>query len=332
MSATITSSTELLYFGKLPSRGDFVRSAGQAGLIGSLDTWQSQAMDKLSADPRWKLIYDAAPTVQFAIVGTGNRMGLGGHWMASRDASGRRFPFIMAGAFDLKAPRTFASLAPLALAGLWARLGQLATLAQEATDLEAVQGVLTGESNAAMLVEVDPAGAQAAFDDFLATHTVASLSQMLTVGGTRLDVRQAVLALGLLLQPAMVQGTARLSKVLCLPLVRDPAMRAAVGTFWLSLALGFFQRHAVELGMFLTSVAGRPCLLLGFQGAHAGTLHAAIDPDALARQGVFLDESSWVEAEIDADYGLRKLSNYLRDPGLSLAQVRSTYREVFLGA
>ena len=52
----------------------------------------------------------------------------------------------------------------------------------------------------------------------------------------------------------------------------------------------------------------------------------------LAEQGVFLTDSEWVEDEVNADYGLRKLSNYMRDPGLSLSQVLSTYREVFLGA
>lgn len=327
-ASTTTSSTELLYFGKLPSRGDFVRSAGQAGLIGSLDRWQSQAMDRLATDPRWKLIYDAAPAVHFAIVGTASKMGLSGYWMASQDASGRRFPFVTAAAFALQSPRTFACLAPMALARLWARLGQVAAVAHQAADLDQVQATLTGELD----VVVNPAAAQAAFDEFLATHTVASLEQMLAAAGSRIDVRQATLALGLLLQPAMAQGASKLNKMLCLPLASEGAMRSAVATFWLSLVLGFFQRHAVELGVFVTEVSQRPHLLLGFHGASATALHAVIDPALLAQQGVFLHEAAWVEAEVEADYGLRKLSHYMRDPGLSLSQVLCTYREVFLGA
>lgn len=321
------SAIDLLYFGKVPSRGDFVRSAGQPGLIGSLDKWQSQSMDRLSADPRWKRVYDAAPALHFAIAGTGGKVGLAGHWMASRDASGRRFPFVTAGAFALPPSGDLLHVAPLALARLWARLEQIAHVAHAAVDLQHAQASLTGPVD----VAVHLASARGAMDDFLSTHTVASLSQMLAASGARLDVRQATLALGLLLQPAIAQGAARLDKMLCLPLVHDTAMRSAVAAWWLSLVLGFFKRHAVELGLFITTVRDRPFLLLGFQGASAAALHAAIDPALLAVQGVFLDDADWVEAEVDADYGLRKLSNYLRDPGLSLAQVRGTYNEVFLG-
>jgi len=119
--------------------------------------------------------------------------------------------------------------------------------------------------------------------------------------------------------------------VLCLPLVQDPAMRGPVASYWLSLILGFFQRHAVELGVFLTLQEGRAQLLLGFQGASAASLHAAIDPAVLAEQGVDLLDSEWVEDEVAADYGLRKLTNYMLDPGLSLSQALSTFQEVFLG-
>jgi len=327
MSAISTMSTELLYFGKVPSRGDFVRSAQHPALIQSLDTWQSQAMDRLATDPRWKLIYDAAPAVQFAILGTGNQVGLAGHWLASQDASGRRFPFITAAAFDLASPREFAPLGPVGLSRLWARLEQVARVAHAATDLAHAQASLT----ASLDVDVNPSAAQAALADFLDTHTVASLEQMLAVAGSRLSLRQATLALGMLLQPAMSQGATKLNKVLCLPLVHDTALRGVVASYWLSLILGFFQRHPVELSIFIAQVDGRPHLLLGFQGASAAALHAVIDPALLAEQGVFLNESKWVEDEVNADYGLRKLSNYMLDPGLSLAQVLITYNEVFLG-
>jgi type VI secretion system protein ImpM len=328
MSTPIQSPTELLYFGKVPSRGDFVRSSQHTALISSLDKWQSQTMDRLSLDPRWKIVYDAAPTVQFAILGTASPVGLAGHWMASQDMSGRRFPFVTAGAFDLNSPREFVPLGPVALARLWARLEQVARVAHAAVELEHAQASL----HADLEIEVNPASAQAALQDFLDTHTVASLEQMLAAAGTRLSVRQATLALGMLLQPAMSQGAAKLGKVLCLPLVHDAAMRGAVASYWLSLVVGFFQRHPVELGVFITVHQGRPLLLLGFQGASAATLQAVIDPALLAEQGVSLVDSEWVEEEVASDYGLRKLSNYLMDPGLSLAQALDTYQEVFLGA
>lgn len=328
MSAASTSATELLYFGKVPSRGDFVRSGQHTTLITSLDKWQSQTMDRLAMDPRWKLIYDAAAAMPFAILGTQSPVGLAGHWLASQDGSGRRFPFITAAAFDLAQPRDFAVLGPVALSRLWARLEQVAWVAHAAVDLAHAQASLSGSLG----VDVHPATARAAFDDFLAAHSVASLEQMLAASGTRLSLRQATLALGMLLQPAMAQGTAKLSKVLCLPLVNDAALKGPVASYWLALILGFFNRHAVELGLFMTQLDGRPYMAVGFQGASATTLHTVIDPNLLRDQGVSLLESDWVEDEVESDYGLRKLSNYLRDPGLSLAQALSTYREVFLGA
>jgi len=86
--------TELMYFGKVPSRGDFVRSTHHPVFVDQLDRWQSQVMERLATDPRWKLVYDQAPPLSFAIIGSGNRVGLAGHWLPSGDTSGRRFPFV----------------------------------------------------------------------------------------------------------------------------------------------------------------------------------------------------------------------------------------------
>lgn len=327
MSTGASAGHDLLYFGKLPSRGDFVRSANHSALIEHLDRWQSQTMERLATDPRWKLRYDAAPTVQFAILGTASRVGLAGHWRASQDASGRRFPFVTACSFDVAAPRAFADVAPVALGRVWSRLDQVAGVAHAATDLSHAQASL----QAPVSSEVPEAAARQVLREFLDTHTVASLEQMLAASGARLSLRQATLALGLLLQPVMSQGAARLNKALCLPLVNDVSLRGPVAAFWLSLVLGFFRRHDVEFGIYQVSHEGQTSLVLGFQGASPATLSILIDPHTLGQEAVSVNEADWVEDEVQADYGLRKLSNYLRDPGLSLSQALATYQEVFLG-
>lgn len=327
MGNAVGAPREVLYFGKLPSRGDFVRSSQHANLISTLDVWLSQTLDRLSADPRWKLVYDAAPEAHFAILGTGSKVALAGHCLASQDSSGRRFPFVTAAAIDVPQPRGFAPVAPVALARVWARLAQLAHMAHAAVDLAHVQPSLQAELD----VPVAPGPAASALADFLETHTVASFEQMLAFGGGRLVLRQAVLALGMLLQPAMTRGSARLSKALCLPLPREAVLRGVAGAFWLTLVLGFFARHDTELALFVLPAPGHARLVVGFQGASAATLHAVLDPAVLASQSVTLDDSAWVEDEVANDYGLRKLSNYMRDPGLPLAQVVQTFQEVFLG-
>jgi type VI secretion system protein ImpM len=327
MSAT-PQSTEVLYFGKLPSRGDFVRSAHHASVIQSLDHWQAQTMERLSTDPRWKLVYDQSPAVQFAILGLRSQVGLAGHWLASQDASGRRFPFIAAGVFDVADPLAFIPHGPLALARLWARLEQVARVAHAATDLAHAQSSLTTPIDGELKTR-DPSQE---LNEFLETHTVASLEQMLAASGARVSVRQTLLALGTLLQPVMAQGASKLHKGLRLPLATDAGLRWPVACFWLSLILGFFKRGNAELALFVTTHTTHPELILGFQGASAASLCAVIDPEALQRDTVDVTQAEWVEDCLEDDYGLRKLSNYLRDPALSLAQALRTFEEIFLGA
>src|SRR5690606_18775386 len=109
-------------------------------------------------------------------------------------------------------------------------------------------------------------------------------------------------------------------------------LRWPVACFWLSLILGFFKRANAELALFVTTHTTHPELILGFQGASAASLCAVIDPEALQRDTVDVTQAEWVEDCLEDDYGLRKLSNYLRDPALSLAQALRTFEEIFLGA
>ncbi|MDI1259668.1 type VI secretion system-associated protein TagF [Aquabacterium sp.] len=327
MSSVTTHATEVLYFGKLPSRGDFVRSAHHASVIQSLDQWQAQAMERLSTDPRWKLVYDQAPAVQFAILGLHSQVGLAGHWLASQDASGRRFPFITAGVFDVTDQIDFIQHGPLVLARLWARLEQVARVAHAATDLAHAQASLTTPIEGALKTS----GPRLELVDFLETHTVASLEQMLAASGARVSVRQTLLALGTLLQPVMAQGAGKLHKGLRLPLPSDAGLRWPVACFWLSLILGFFKRVDAELALFVTTHGTHPELILCFQGASAASLCSVIDPEALLRDTVEVTQADWVEDCLEDDYGLRKLSNYLCDPALSLAQALRTFEEIFLG-
>ena len=328
MITTDIRAVDVLYFGKLPSRGDFVRSAQHPAMLEVLDRWQSQTLERLSTDPRWKLIYDEAPAMAFAILGSGSHVALAGHWLASQDTSGRRFPFVTAGAFDLRKPQQAAVLAPIALDALWHQLATRGQLARQATELSEVQPQLQAPLEHAP----DFDEARDRLEAFLDAHTLASLGQILGAGGRRLSVRQAVLALGLLLRPALAQGGARMNKLLSLPLPLEPSLRACVASWWLMLVMGFFTRHVVEFSLFLPVREGLPHLLLGFQGASAASLEAVIDPSALARHSVTLQDLDWVEDEAQADVGLRKLSTYLQDPALSLTQAVRTFQEVFLGA
>ena len=125
-------------------------------------------------------------------------------------------------------------------------------------------------------------------------------------------IRQSVLSAGMQIEVCRVES--------------DPGTAARLEV------AGRLTRHAVELGLFLPVRPGPPQMLLGFQGASAAALEAVIDPMGLQRSGVSLIDLDWVEAEVQSDIGLRKLSTYLQDPALSLTQAVRTFQEVFLGA
>ncbi len=327
---------ERFYFGKLPARGDFVRSHARQDVIRSVDDWMSRTMERLSPDARWKLVYDQAPAMDFAIVSLQRQSALVGHWLASRDASGRRFPFVLGGVLKADAPAMLAHLAPLALQAEWQRLRQWGHLAHQAVggdhhELDGLPGLVDDDVLSDVSQGLSMALAHERWQAFASQHTLASLSQMLAAPTRLWSLRQSVLALGHLLAPVLAQGPQRVNKVLSLPLPRDALRQPEVATWWLHLVLGFLDRSDVEVSLFLGQEGGLPALCLGFQGASAQGLHALIDPSEAEQARVSLLDAQWVEALVQEDWGLRKLSNYLLDPSLSLQQALDTYREVFLG-
>lgn len=218
---------QLSYFGKLPSRGDFVKSANNVQLLDTLDRWLAQGMELLAEAPDWKTTYDNWKPVQFAFLGSQSKLAIAGTLMASSDLSSRRFPFLTAAAMEVERPINFIARSPIALARLWTRAGQqmlsLGT-AEDATEglrllAEGQHGVETGAATQSH---------DASFSDFIDFQTVAGLEQMLRAEGHNICLRRTLLALGTLLQPVMANGSSRLEKGLTLPFQPDqgiPAMQ-----------------------------------------------------------------------------------------------------------
>ncbi|MES2887647.1 MAG: type VI secretion system-associated protein TagF [Pseudomonadota bacterium] len=331
MSTAKALMAQSVYFGKLPSRGDFVRSAVGAPLIHKLDEWMSQAVELMTEDPRWKLVYDAALPIHFAILGPGHKAGLVGHLMASRDTSGRRFPFVRAASIDLQDPEPFLSYAAHALMPLWHRQADDVQRAWRAEEFSE-----TLLSNEPVEVEVQPSALREEHLGYSGVHSLSQLSLWLSPGhGTPdaepVSVRQTLLALGMLLQPVRTQGIGGLSKGLLLPLPRDAALLAAVMSFWTSLIVPFFRSTSAELAFLLSQHAEHPVLLVGFHGVSPVTLRSALDREFALAQHLQVSEAQWVEEWVNSDYGLRKLSTVLQDDSLSWAAAADVFLEVFLG-
>jgi type VI secretion system protein ImpM len=325
------SSLRLLHFGKLPSRGDFVRSAQPAGLIQTLDDWLASGMEALAADTRWKLLYDRTAPTHFAFLGSRATRGLVGHLLASHDASGRRFPFLVAAPLEVQEPASFLARSPLVLAKPWQRFEALARQVYVAPDGGAKLAEL---SQADVAIELSARAVNSHFQDFLEAQTLGSTQNLLLQAGHSVSLRSLLLGLGLLLEKVPASGLQRLDKGLLLPLPQDPLMRPLVASLWLELVGAFLSRAAFELVLLLPQGGAdfsAPVLALGFDGPTPQTLQALIDAET--RSQVFLDaaQADWVEEFVGSDYAVQKLSSYLQHPDLSLRQAVATFKETFLG-
>lgn len=327
MNRTATPAT-IGYFGKIPSRGDFVKGSDNPALIKLLDDWLAKAMDLMSADARWKLSYDAVAPLNFAIIGPRRRHAIAGHIVASADQSQRRFPFLMMSTLEVPDPASFVGDAPLVLGRLWSRLEAHSQNVLKAVDAAAP---LHAASSQAIELDLRAAAYGAAFADFLELQTVGGLEAQLANGGFTGSVRQVLLALGMLLQPVLASSSSRLEKSLLLPLPRDPMYRSLVAAYWMHLVSPFLARADFELALFVTQLAGRPALVLGFSGASAYTLQAIMDPQAGLERHIAFDQLDWVEDQVNDDYAVKKLSTYLAQPDLSLKSAFDSLCTAFIG-
>jgi type VI secretion system protein ImpM len=308
------------YFGKIPTRSDFVKVAHDAAAMRMLDEWLAAVMHRLPSDARWKINYDAMAPVSFAFVGPARRYALAGHLVASHDGPGRRFPFLMTRTLDVADPAAFVSRCPLAFAPLWSFLAAAAPQVIGACDPTLH---LAGISDAAItLGETDNALAA-----FLATGTVGSLTGLL--GGA--DASRVILALGLLLQPVMHSKPSQLDKSLVLPLPEDETLRAPVAAFWLELVAPFVRRAAFDLALFLTRQDGRPVLVIGFCGAAAQTLRGIIDPLVGEELQVRFSDTGWIDEQLGLDVDVRALASYLDQQQLPLKMARELFLKTFIG-
>lgn len=317
----------LAYFGKVPSRGDFIRSAHSAGLVETLDRWITGAMDQLGGDSRWKLVYDAAVPVPFAFVGPRSTAAIAGLLLPSRDASGRRFPFVAAGAFDVMSPGAFAARSPMALARVWSRLRALGQRCVEADDITPLQREL---ALAQIEVACDAVAYDAPWRDFLDICTLRQMDQRLSDAGHEASLRQTLLGLGLLLEPLERKPAQPVGKGLLLPMVPDLTHAALLGAWWLHLVMPFVSASDVEIGLLLPQ-AEPSQMLLCFNGASTQGLVAALAHRTAHDHFIDARQAQWVEACVQDQARLRLLSDHLREPDLSLRRAFETFKETFQG-
>jgi len=314
------------YFGKLPSRGDFIKSAEQVALLNLLDDWLAQVMNALTGEPRWKCHYDALRPLDFAFVGTRSHRAIAGRLCASSDQSQRRFPFLTVSAVDIDDPAGFVPRSPLVLGDLWRQLaafsGQVLARAEPALALQSLAA-------ATVMVAPDGATHDAGFAAFLDGHTVGSLDAMLAASGFAGPLRQLLPALGMLLRPVREAAAAPPEKSLVLPLARASRERLLLASLWLHLIVPFVAVLDVELALFLTDAGSGPALVVGFNGADRHALRAIIDPGAGIDHQIGFTEMAWVDEQLADDHGAHRFAACLAQPQLSLRAACALFERIF---
>lgn len=315
------------YFGKLPSRGDFVKSGHGLGVIQQLDTWVGRSLELLVDDVEWKTHYDEAPAVNFLFGGTQARHFIAGRLVASHDLSRRRYPLILGSVVQSDEPLQLLTRAPLVFAETWGHF----EVAQ--------RRVLTTDEPAPLLQEIEemqsrliPAlSAERSALDFAEQHTVDGVESLFRVAGHRLDLRRSVIALGVLLRPMLTQLKPSISRSLILPLPREQPLAAILASIWLELTIPFFARAQLEIGILTTQAEVRPILSVSFSGAHPRALQTAWQPDLASDYLIDIRDADWVDEVLRQDQSLIKLARALHSPALSLARAIRIFRETFIG-
>jgi type VI secretion system protein ImpM len=315
-------------FGKIPTRGDFVKGTGQHQLIQVLDRWVSQAMERLSENPRWKIAYDTAAPVDFIFAGARSKLSVAGHLRPSSDASGRRFPFIAASTIEREDSLVF-RCAPAGLGKSFNTLARICEAGVNGTDVGELLTSLESVNCAAdfeAAIQADPLG------NFVRHTSLESLASMLQQPDT-LTVRRIFLAIGLLMRPILGQGAIGIEKEIVLPLPGDERYRNLVASLWIYLVTAFLRKTASEAQFIIERRESSPNLFIGFNGSTPTTLLSALAPHAVHEQSISLRNPEWIDnnTELTREYGVAKLSAYLAQPALSLEQAIQTFREVFLG-
>ncbi|AWI74071.1 type VI secretion-associated protein [Parazoarcus communis] len=318
------------YFGKLPARGDFLRGGNQMQLIGLLDRWTSACMEAFAENPRWKLLFDSAPALDFAFVGAHSRLSVVGHLKPSRDAAGRRFPFIAAAAVERNDPLPF-RCGPVGFTALWGILRRVVGQAcNAATPIDAL-GELASLDCAA---SIEHALKRRPLDTYVRSTTLGQLTASLGAHASPQSVRRQILAIGLLMRPLLGRNTLKVEKGLCLPLPANVCERNRVAALWLFLVTLVLSDTPCELQLLLGRINGQERMLIGFTGASPRPLLSLLSPLSLEEHMIVLDDPEWIERHPDlaVDRGVARLSTYLAQPAITLESALITFKEVFTGS
>ncbi|SKB88205.1 type VI secretion system-associated protein TagF [Luteibacter sp. 22Crub2.1] len=268
---TITPS----YFGKIPSKDDFMTSAGaDHRLVRRLDHWLAECMARLSEHPGWQTAYDASESFDVLAATTHSRNVAAGTCLPSHDAAGRRCPMLACLRVQSRTPMAFAATAPIALGTLWSclqhDLSQLKTLQDTGSSLQRM-------GTTPMLINADKRPHDEALREYMSTESAIHLDALLVSAGHATKTSNVLAALHALLNGVAAEPYLPISRGLILPLPADPMRRTRVAAFWMTQLLPYLGKRDIEVVALLTRTP-TPRLVISLDGTRGTELMAATMP------------------------------------------------------
>lgn len=307
----------LVFFGKLPSRGDFVRSKSHITETNAIDDWVSQAL----VDSETLLAIDTA--ISFSHIDTAAKRIITGVLLASHDSSNRRYPLIGFAINYLDKPKSWMNYLPIKSLAIWDNVHKTLLDAQSETDNHRAINTLS-----ACQLPIDES-ASTHYYDFINTMTLESIAEQTQQSKSQLI--QQIIATGLLFLPTLSKGFLGLNKTLSWSLTADRQSAIQLATFWQDLIHGFYQPHELCFNTYIFRGSDKYRMVLSF-GAPDGHLLGQLPllDSGLPEDWVNMENSAWTEDYISDDIGLSRFNHILLQDQLYLYDTRQLFKKIFL--
>ncbi|MGO2301279.1 MULTISPECIES: type VI secretion system-associated protein TagF [unclassified Psychrobacter] len=320
-------SLPLVYFGKLPARGDFVRARTHIPESNAIDEWVSKALvssETLFSDR----LVDRTTTnktafLNFSHVNTTSNEIITGVLIPSHDSSYRNYPIIGFGVQYVDKPKSWMNYLPIKSAAIWEDTHEILSIAKSKTDNAELMDYLNHSQ-----ITINN-NASTHYYDFINTSTLQDIAILMNIDKSQLI--QQIIATGLLFLPTFAKGFQGLNKVICWSLTSDRENSIHMATFWHDLISGFYQPHQLYLNTYLYRVSNCYRLLLSFTKPDGHILSQISESeDSYPEDWVVISHSDWTQGYIDEDIGLTRFNKVLLQDNLYLYDTRQLFKKTFL--